>query len=138
MEKNLSIDYTHLQMISTADLAYLGDAVYELHIRRGLILRGINGAGNLSDEAAKYVTAPNQSRLLHSIWDSLTEEEMSVAKRARNKKPNNVPKHSTRSEYLYATALEAVFGYLSLKEDERRIIQLVEMIFILNEETTKK
>ena len=138
MEKDLRVDYTHLQMISTADLAYLGDAVYELSIRKGLILRGTNGAGNLSNEAAKFVTAPNQSKFLHLLWDELTEEELSVAKRARNKKPNNIPKHATRTEYIYATALEAVFGYLSLKEDEKRIIQLVEMIFGINDETTKK
>ncbi|MBE6038841.1 MAG: Mini-ribonuclease 3 [Anaerofustis stercorihominis] len=138
MEKDLRVDYTHLQMISTADLAYLGDAVYELSIRKGLILRGTNGAGNLSNEAAKFVTAPNQSKFLHLLWDQLTEDELSVAKRARNKKPNNIPKHATRTEYIYATALEAVFGYLSLKEDEKRIIQLVEMIFGINDETTKR
>jgi len=138
MEKNLTLDHTHLQMISTSDLAYLGDAVYELKIRRMLIMAGINGAGNLSSAASAFVTAPNQAKFLNALWDSLTEEEMSVAKRARNKKPNNIPKHATRTEYIYATALEAVFGYLSLKEDEKRIIQLVEMIFGINDETTKR
>ncbi|MBR6801460.1 MAG: ribonuclease III [Eubacteriaceae bacterium] len=128
MEKGITLDHTHLQMISTADLAYLGDAVYELKIRRNLILSGINGAGNLSAAAADFVTAPNQSRFLNGIWDDLTEEEQSVAKRARNKKPHNIPKHSTRTEYIHATALEAVFGYLSLKGDEDRVDELVNLI----------
>lgn len=128
MEKNLTLDHTHLQMISTSDLAYLGDAVYELKIRRMLIMAGINGAGNLSSAASAFVTAPNQAKFLNALWDSLTEEEMSVAKRARNKKPNNVPKHSTRTQYIYATALEAVFGYLSLKGDDERINTLIDLI----------
>ncbi len=128
MEKNLTLDHTHLQMISTSDLAYLGDAVYELKIRRMLIFSGINGAGNLSSAASDYVTAPNQARFLDAIWENLTEEEISVAKRARNKKPNNIPRHSTRTQYIYATALEAVFGYLSLKGDEDRIDTLINLI----------
>lgn len=128
MEKGITLDHTHLMMISTADLAYLGDAVYELKIRRMLILSGINGAGNLSSAASKFVTAPNQAKFLNEIWDLLTEEEQTVAKRARNKKPNNVPKHSTRTEYIYATALEAVFGYLSLKGDEERVDGLIKLI----------
>lgn len=128
MEKGITLDHTHLMMISTSDLAYLGDAVYELKIRRNLILRGINGAGNLSCAAAMFVTAPNQAKFLNAIKDSLTEEELSVANRARNKKPNNIPRHSTRTEYIYATALEAIFGYLSLKGDENRIDELINSI----------
>ena len=128
MEKGITLDNTHLMMISTSDLAYLGDAVYELKIRKNLILRGINGAGNLSCAAALFVTAPNQAKFLSAIKDKLTEEEISVANRARNKKPHHVPKHSSRAEYLYATALEAVFGYLSLKGDEDRIDDLINLI----------
>ncbi len=128
MEKGITLDHTHLMMIATSDLAYLGDAVYELKIRRMLILSGINGAGNLSGAAADFVTAPNQAKFLNCIWDELTEEEQSVAKRARNKKPHHIPRHSTRAEYIYATALEAIFGYLSLKGDEDRIDTLINLI----------
>lgn len=132
MEKGITLDHTHLMMISTSDLAYLGDAVYELKIRKNLILKGINGAGNLSCAAADFVTAPNQAKFLSMIKDRLTPEEQSVANRARNKKPNNIPKNATRTEYIYATALEAVFGYLSLRGDEQRIDELTEMILACN------
>ena len=54
----------------------------------------------------------------------LSEEETTVFHRGRNLDHANVPKSATKSEYLMASGLEAVFGYLHLKEDRARMTEL--------------
>ena len=54
----------------------------------------------------------------------LTEEEETVYRHGRNAKPKTVPKAATVAEYAHATALEALFGWLYLKQRYDRINEL--------------
>ncbi len=54
----------------------------------------------------------------------LTEEEETVYRHGRNAKPKTVPKSATVAEYAHATALEALFGWLYLKQRYDRINEL--------------
>lgn len=45
-------------------LAYLGDSVYEIHIRNFLISKGLEKVKLLQEEAVKYVSAKSQAAFL--------------------------------------------------------------------------
>ena len=62
------------------------------------------------------------------ILPMLTEEESDVFRRARNTKVHGVPKAASKAEYAYATALEALFGWLYLKGRYERINALYDVI----------
>ena len=59
------------------------------------------------------------------IEPMLTEEEHSVYRRGRNAHSPTMAKHATMADYRRATGFEALMGYLYLKDDFSRIIELV-------------
>lgn len=117
-------------------LAYLGDAVYELHVRRYLISRGITKVDSLHKKAVKFVNASTQARILHTISQTLSESEMAVVKRGRNAKSGSVPKNTSITDYRHGTAFECLIGYLFLSGREERIAEIFKIaldIVILTE-----
>jgi ribonuclease-3 family protein len=106
-------------------LAYIGDAVYELEVRKALIEKGYYRGNRLHKEAIRRVNAPMQSRLILSILNDLTPEEADAFRRGRNTKPKYIPKQSNITEYTNATGLESLMGYLYLKEDKKRISEII-------------
>jgi ribonuclease-3 family protein len=116
----------NVNQINALVLAYLGDAIYELYIRRFLINRNINKVNDLQKEAVKYVSARAQASYLDQLIQKniLDDEEIDVVKRARNAKSLSHPKSVDILTYKHATALEALIGYLYIlkKEDRLNII----------------
>ncbi len=106
---------------SAASLAYLGDAVLEVLVRRRVIA---DGAAHPSEAALAYVTAAAQSDAAERILPLLTEEEKAQYKRGRNCVHANVPKKATVAQYRRATGFEALFGYLYLLGESERIMYL--------------
>ncbi|CCO07775.1 Mini-ribonuclease 3 [Desulforamulus hydrothermalis] len=106
-------------------LAYLGDAVYELAVRRFLIAQGATKVNRLHREAVKYVRAGAQARALFALEDKLSEQELAVVRRGRNAKSGLPPKGADVAEYRHATALEALIGYLYLQGNEGRIDEII-------------
>ncbi|MBR2453143.1 MAG: ribonuclease III [Clostridia bacterium] len=105
-------------------LAYLGDAVYELFVRTYL-LKDLNmPVQKLHKAAIGMVNAKAQSDLYQKIKDILTEEETSVYKRGRNTN-SHPPKNADLIDYKSATGVEALIGYLYLKGDSDRILELM-------------
>lgn len=115
-------------------LAYLGDSIYEVYIRKYLIHKGIIYVKDLQEEAIKYVSAKAQADFLKKLIDHnlLTEEEQAVMRRARNYKSTHHPKNCDILTYKYSTAFEAVIGYLDLLLKKERIKEL--MNYILEDE----
>ena len=64
-------------------------------------------------------------KYVNKILDLLTEEEKSVYRRGRNAHSATMAKHATMADYRRATGFEALMGYLYLKEDFSRILELV-------------
>ena len=112
------------KFVSTPALAYLGDCVIELLVRSLLVESGLQNSRKLNRKAMEYVTAPRQAEAAERILPLLTEEEEAIYRRGHNMDHVNVPKNATRSEYLRASGLEALFGYLYLLKDEGRIRDL--------------
>ena len=116
--------------INVLVLAYLGDAIYEIYIRKHLIAKGIGNVNDLQTESLNYVSAKSQAKYLQSMIDNnmLSEEELDVVKRARNYKTTSHPKNCDIVTYKYATGLEALIGYLELKENKERIDEIMSFI----------
>lgn len=102
-------------------LAYIGDAIYEVHIRTLLVSRGIVKVNELHKEAVKYVRAEAQARILHALEGTLSPEEEAVVKRGRNAKSGRVPKNAEMIDYRYSTAFESLIGYLHLSGRKDRL-----------------
>ena len=113
----------NINEINAGSLAYVGDAIYELIIRKYLISIKLNNVNKLQNEAIKYVSAKAQAKFLDKIIDAniLTKEELSTVSRARNYKPNSKPKNTDIKTYKKATALEALFGMLYLSNNKYRL-----------------
>ena len=110
-----------IRAISSIGLAHLGDAVYELLVRAYLCAQGKATGRGLHRAAVELVKAPAQARLADRILPLLMEEELAVFKRGRNANVNTIPHSASRSDYLKATALECLFGYLYLQGDTERL-----------------
>lgn len=127
------MDYFHLSApkqdllnMSSLGFAYLGDAVYEVMVRAWLCLHCKLTPGRQHKAALAYVAAPRQAALLERILPLLTQEEAQVLKRGRNASPHSYPKGATRQEYLAATGLETLFGWLYLRGETDRLNTLFE------------
>ena len=115
--------------ISTPALAYLGDCVIELCVRRLLVERGLSTSAHLNAAALDYVRAPAQAEAMKRLTDHLTDEEAAFFRRGRNMGHSSVPKRATVSEYRAATGMEVVFGYLHLTGQEARIAELFALAY---------
>lgn len=109
-------------------LAFYGDSVYEVLVRRLVVTRHQTNAGRLHELAVERVRASFQSEAVNVIEPMLTEREADILRRGRNAGGISVPKSAKPSEYRRATALEALFGYLSLTGQEDRLNELFETI----------
>ena len=125
MDTNLN-NQQAAQAASSAQLAYLGDAVLEVMVRRQLVL---SHAPHPSETALAYVTAAAQSDAVERILPHLTEEEEAVYRRARNSVHANVPKRATVAQYRRATGLEALFAYLHLTNNIQRLEELFHLAY---------
>lgn len=117
-------------------LAYIGDSVYELYIRRYLILNSREVANILHKKAIRYVSAKAEEYIIDQMLkdDFLLEAEISVYKRGRNADSNTVPKNTDVSTYKKSTGFEAVIGMLYLEEKTERLEKIIfKSIDITNE-----
>ena len=130
MDKNQKLPITGEmnEALSGSLLAYLGDAQLELIVRKKLILRG-GRLGELNKAADSLVSAEGQCKALEKLMPLFTDEEAAAFRRGNNIHTNSIPKHCTPLQYRKATGLEAVFGYLALKNDAERIEFFVDVGF---------
>lgn len=113
---------------NTTILAYLGDAVFELHVRQHVLDQGVCKAENLHKAAVKYVRAEAQAQALKVLLPDLSEEEVALVKRARNKKITSKPRNADPIAYKWATALEALIGYLQLSQQTDRLEEILSKV----------
>lgn len=129
------------KLLNGLALAYMGDAIYELEIRRYLLETGETKPQHLHRLATQYVSAKAQAKIIKKFQeeDLLTEEEWSYFKRGRNSKINTKAKNTDIHRYLQSTGFEALMGYLYLTKQNDRLEQLVnESIQCIDEEEGRK
>ncbi len=115
--------------ISSAALAYLGDAVIELCVREFLTGCGKSHAADLNAAALDFVRASAQSDAVENIIELLDENEAAAFRRGRNIGHTNTPKSATALQYRRATGMEALFGYLHLEGKKERIDELFRLAY---------
>lgn len=116
-----------VNLLSPLTWAYVGDAVYELYIRKKLVEETNMKPHKLHIEAIKYVKAKSQAEKLEKIYENLTDEEKDIVRRARNTQNHHLPKNSNVQEYMYSTAFEALIGYLYLMNRFNRLDELLKL-----------
>ena len=116
-----------IRTYSPLTLAYIGDAIFELVVRTVLVERKNTQAEKLHKAATKIVKAETQALMIEALKEDLTEEELAVFKRGRNAKAVTRAKNATMSEYRRATGFEALMGYLYLKGEMERMIELIRL-----------
>ena len=111
----------NLREVNTTALAYMGDAVYEQAVREEILKRGSYHVNNLHHLATLFVKAQAQANIIKTMFDELTPEEQNLVKRARNRKYATKAKNADPVTYKWATAFEALVGYLYLAEEKERL-----------------
>lgn len=114
----------HPKEYSPLALAYIGDAVFEVLVRLTVMSDGNAPVNKLHKKARDVVNAKAQAEMYRRICNWLTEEEEAVFRRGRNAKSFTVPKNADLMDYRHATGLEALFGYLYLKGEKERAVEL--------------
>ena len=113
---------------SPAQLAFAGDAVYEMLVRAYIVKNFDYNVNIMHKEAIKFVKAAAQAEFIKKLEPILTEDERKIVKRGRNSKITSAPKNQEMIDYRYATGFEALFGYLYLNNEAERILYLFDEI----------
>ena len=106
------VDYNQMNGIA---LAYMGDAIYEIYIRRHLLAKGL--------------TKPTMFFFLFFFFVFfffLNDEELEFFKRGRNAKSHTSAKNTSVVTYRISTGFEALFGYLYLSDQIERLEELAD------------
>ncbi|MCL5458965.1 Mini-ribonuclease 3 [Loigolactobacillus coryniformis] len=117
------VDYRQLNGIA---LAYMGDASYEVYIRRHLLSKGITKPTRLQHQATHFVSAKAQAGLIEAMLaqNMLNEAELSFYKRGRNANSHTHAKNTSVTTYRISTGFEALMGYLALSDQQERLDEL--------------
>lgn len=114
-----------IRTYSPLTLAYIGDAVFEIIVRTLIVEKGQRAANTLHKHTTKIVCAQTQAKMIDAVYEHLTEEEQDIYRRGKNTKLHSTARNASLADYRRATGFEALCGYLFLKDDTRRITQLV-------------
>ncbi|WP_421656628.1 Mini-ribonuclease 3 [Leptothermofonsia sp. ETS-13] len=114
-----------VQQLSPAALAYLGDAVYELYVRRQKLFPP-KRIQTYHQHVVARVRAESQASDLRSLLPHLSSTELEMVRRGRNAATGR-PKRIDLETYQQATSLETLIGYLYLT-DPQRLTQLLSQL----------
>ena len=122
--------------MNVLSLAYLGDSVWELFVRERVMesLPNANRADKLHKEGIKYVNAFAQAKAVKFLMDEniLSEKELALVKRARNHRTATKAKNADAVTYKWATAFEALIGFLYLSDKDRLQMLMVKSFQVLS------
>lgn len=116
-----------VRRMNTSTLAYVGDAVYELMIRKMIVKKNPGNVDKAHKTAIKYVSAEGQATAARTMMNDgfLIDEEVSLLKRARNHRTMSKPSGADIRNYKIATGFEALLGYMYLADDNDRLEAVV-------------
>ena len=110
-----------LNEVNTTALAYMGDAVYEQAVREYILKKCSYNVNSMHRLATDFVKASAQAKVIKTMFDELSESEQSLVRRARNRKYSTKARNADPVTYKWATAFEALVGYLYLAEYDERL-----------------
>ena len=123
---SLGLDFKmKYNLLNGSNLSYIGDAYYELEIRKYLISKNITKNKELREISIEFVSASAHAYIFEQLKDEFTEEEMTIFTRGRNATAKGHRKNVNRLEHSISSGFEAVIGFLYLKEDFDRLAYLI-------------
>ena len=127
MQEIFQMKEVDIKEYSPLTLAYIGDCIYDLIIKTLVINEGNRQVQKLHQKTSSYVQASAQSKMMRTMQEHLTEEEHAIYKRGRNAKSVSPAKNQSITDYRRATGFEALLGYLYLKKEWKRMLELVKI-----------
>ena len=106
-------------------LAMIGDSVQTLYVRTYIAKKFGVKVNKMNKMVSSVVKAGAQFKTFKKIEESLFEDEQDIARRARNTHIHSKAKNFSYAEYIYATALEALIGYLHLTGEKARLNEIL-------------
>lgn len=115
-------------------LAYIGDAYYELVIRKYLVGKGYSQVKILHNKAIKYTSGNAQAKIIEKLIEDniLNEDEINAFRRGRNSSGTG-RKNIDAKTYILSTGFEALIGTLFLENSVRADEIIEKAIFIIEE-----
>ena len=107
-------------------LAMIGDSVQTLFVREHIAVKYGFKVNKINKMVSSVVSAGSQFVTFKKIESELLEDEIDIARRARNTHIHTKAKNFSFNEYIHATALEAVLGYLYLSKEQERLNYFLE------------
>ena len=117
------MDDNKIRELSPVALAYIGDTVFDLYVRAYLVKNNMGRIETLHKLSSGVVNAQAQAQAARLLHPLLTERELEMFRLGKNAK-STPPKHASQEDYSYATAIEAVVGYLYLTGQTQRTEEL--------------
>ncbi|MDY2959812.1 MAG: ribonuclease III domain-containing protein [Hornefia sp.] len=114
------------KVTDTTALAYIGDAVYEVFIRRHVLESGLSKVDKMNRKVVRYVCADGQARIAKTLIKGfLSDDEVKLLKRGRNNTKTPKPRGSSPMDYKMATGFETLIGYLYMRGDTKRLEEVI-------------
>ena len=129
IKEQFDIKEVDVRTYSPLALAYIGDGVFDLVIRSLIVGKGNTKASQLHYQTSNIVKAETQAKIIEALEGDLTEEEADVYRRGRNAKSPTMAKNASMVDYRKATGFEALMGYLYLKDEFPRVVELTKLGF---------
>lgn len=129
VREKFGVGEVDIRTYSPLALAFIGDGVYDLVVRSLIVGKGSTRPGQLHQRTSHLVKAHTQSVMMDSILPVLSDEEADVYRRGRNAKSPTMARHATSGDYHRATGFEALMGFLYLRGEFCRILDLTEIGF---------
>ena len=117
-----------VNLINGIALAFEGDAVYSMYIRKHLIFQGLTKPNQLHRKATKYVSAKAQAMLINLMLEArlLTEKEKTSINVVATQIATPKLKNADVVTYRMSTGFEAVMGYLHMTGQIERLEELID------------
>lgn len=113
--------------LNAIKLAYMGDSVFSLYIRKHFIVNTDKKNADLNKCVNSIVCATNQANIMEVIVPMLNETELEIVNRAKNLHFNNIAKNASPESYTKATEFEALLGYLYLTNQMERLQKIIDI-----------
>lgn len=122
------MDSKDAKLLNGLALAYMGDGIYEVYIRKHLLNKGDTKPNQLHIKTTQYVSAKAQARLIDLMLekDILSEDEVEYFKRGRNAKSYSKAKNASAADYSKSSGFESLLGYLYLTNQHTRLEELID------------
>lgn len=126
IKEQFAIAPVDIRTYSPLALAYIGGGIFDLVIRSIVVGKGNTKASQLHYRTSHIVKAATQAEMIKVLEADgiLTSEEMDVYRRGRNAKSPTMAKNASMADYRNATGFEALMGYLYLKDEFERLVEL--------------